>query len=91
MVWWLQPWIEQQWSEVADKVYGGSGTHYFSGFIVVLVGVATMLMFKLEPVAEQLAVIGYYMLVVGTILEIRSLRNERSDEIGKNMIQSNHE
>jgi len=91
LVWWLQPWIEQQWSEVADKVYGGSGTHYFSGFIVVLVGVATMLMFKLGPVAEQLAVIGYYMLVVGAILEIRSLRNERSDEIGKNMIQSNHE
>jgi len=90
-VWWLQPWFEQRWSKVADKVYGGAGTHYFSGFIVVLVGVATMLIFKLEPVAEQLAVIGYYMLVVGTILEMRALRNERSDEIGKNMIQSNHE
>jgi len=83
LVWWLQPWLEQQWRDVADKVYGGSGTHYFSGFIVILVGVATMLMFKLEPIAEQLAVIGYYMLVVGTILEMRALRNERDEDVSE--------
>ena len=38
-----------------------------------------ILMFKLDPIAEQLAVIGYYLLVVGVVLEILDLRKEKSN------------
>ena len=79
-VWLVQPWLDVRWSGLAAKVYGGSGTHYFSGFIVVLLGIVTMLMLNLEPVAEQLAVIGYYMLVVGVVLEMKVLRRDRLSE-----------
>jgi hypothetical protein len=84
MIWralieYMRPNINAHWPNIAAKIYGGSGTHYFSGFIIVLIGVAFMLMLKLEPVAEQLAIIGYYMLVVGVVLEMRTLKFDRSE------------
>ena len=36
-----------------------------------------MLMLKLDPIAEQFAVIGYYLLVVGVVLEILDLRKDK--------------
>jgi hypothetical protein len=66
--------VESRWPGLSKKVYSGAGTKYFSGFIVVLVGVAVMLILSLEPIAEQLAIISYYMLLVGVALEILDLR-----------------
>ena len=75
----LNPSIELHWPELSKKVYSGAGAKYFSGFVLVLVGVAVMLMLRLEPIAEQLALIGYYLLVVGVVLEILDLRKEKSN------------
>jgi hypothetical protein len=51
---------------------------------VLLVGTAAMLSLKLEPIAEQLAVVVYYCLVVGAVLEIAALRRNQRDDAGGN-------
>jgi len=75
----IKPIMHSKYPVIAEKIYGGAGTQYFSGFIVVLVGVMVMLVLKLEPIAEQLAIIGYYMLVVGVVLEVFALRKDKSE------------
>ncbi len=82
----LNPSIELHWPELSKKVYSGAGAKYFSGFIVVLVGVAVTLVLRLEPITEQLAVIGYYLLVVGMVLEILDLRKDKSNINQENSI-----
>lgn len=57
-------------------IYGGGGSIYFFGALIFLVITAAILMFNLAPVAEQVAVIVYYFLVAGTILEILALRRD---------------
>jgi len=83
-----KPSVESRWPALSEKVYGGAGAQYFSGFIVVLVGVSVILMFKLDPIAEQLAVIGYYMLVVGVVLEILALRKDKANSNQENSIDT---
>ena len=73
----LKPSLESRWPELSNKVFGGAGTKYFSGFIIAIVVAAVMLMLKLDPIAEQFAVIGYYLLVVGVVLEILDLRKDK--------------
>ena len=67
-------------------MYSRAGTKYFSSFAVVLIGVAVMLMLRLEPIAEQLALIGYYMLIVGVVLEILDLRKDKPNINQENSI-----
>lgn len=59
---------------LADKIYGGKGTIYFTGALVGLLVTAGLLAFNYAPVAEQVAVVVYYFLVTGTVLEIVELR-----------------
>ncbi len=84
----IKPIIHSKYPTIAQKIYGGAGTQYFSGFIVILVGAALMLMLKLEPIAEQLAIIGYYMLVVGVVLEMLVLRKDKSESYKKDSLDT---
>lgn len=59
---------------LADTIYGGKGIIYFTGALVGLLVTAGLLAFNLAPVAEQVAVVVYYFLVIGTVLEIVELR-----------------
>lgn len=59
---------------LADKIYGGKGTIYFTGALVGLLVTAGLLAFNYAPVAEQVAVVVYYFLVTGTVLEIVEMR-----------------
>lgn len=59
---------------LADKIYGGKGTIYFTGALVGLLVTAGLLAFNYASVAEQVAVVVYYFLVTGTIFEILELR-----------------
>lgn len=78
----VEPRFRRAFPNIANPVYGGAGSLYFSGALVLLVGTATMLSLKLEPIAEQLAVVVYYCLVVGTVLEIVALRRNHYDHSG---------
>ena len=75
----LNPRIESQWPRLSKKINSGPGTKYFSGFFVVLIGVSVMLMLKVNIIAQELALIGYYMLVVGVVLEILDLWKNKSN------------
>ena len=72
----LRTWLQNNYPKIADRIYGGAGTLYFSGALAGLVMTAFLLTVKLEPLAEQVAVIVYYFLVVGTVLEVVALRRE---------------
>lgn len=75
-IWKIRPDLESRYPELAAIVYRGAGGPYIAGFLVTLVTAAFFLIIRLEPVAEQIAVVGYYMLVVGVILEFKTLRKE---------------
>lgn len=59
---------------LAVKIYGGKGIIYFTGALVGLLVTAGLLALNLTPVAEQVAIVVYYFLVAGTVLEIVELR-----------------
>jgi hypothetical protein len=77
-----EPRFRKAFPDIANPVYGGAGSLYFSGALVLLVGTATILSLKLESIAEQLAVVVYYCLVVGTVLEIVALRRNQHGHSG---------
>jgi hypothetical protein len=88
LVGYFKPSVESWWPDIAVKIYRGSGTHYFIGFIVILIGVAFMLMLGLEPIAEQLAIIGYYMLAVGVVIEMYTLRRDKNESNKQDSIET---
>ena len=77
-----EPRFRKAFPDIANPVYGGAGSLYFAGALVLLAGTATLLSLKLESIAEQLAVVVYYCLVVGTVLEIAALRRNQYDRSG---------
>ena len=70
--------LEQRWPAVAAKVYGGAGSVYFSGALLGLAVTMLLVITRLEFLAEQVAIVVYYCLVVGTVKEIVSLRRTQS-------------
>ena len=74
----LEPWLRRVLPAAASHIFDGAGSLYFSGALVGLLGTALLLSVKLDPFAEQLAVIVYFCLVVGTVKEIVSLRRTQS-------------
>lgn len=76
----LEPRFRRLFPAAAERVYGGAGSLYFSGALVMLVATAVVLSVKLEPIAEQLAIVAYYCLVIGTVKEAWALRTARPAE-----------
>ena len=74
----LEPWLRRVVPAAASHIFGGAGSLYFSGALVGLLGTTLLLSVKLDPLAEQLAVIVYFCLVTGTVKEIVSLRRTQS-------------
>jgi hypothetical protein len=84
VIWHLSRVLKTRFSEhfpkAAEYIYRSRSTPFFALAIGLLVVTAVLLVVKLEPVAEQVAVIVYYLLVVGVVGELISLR--RRKEIG---------
>lgn len=74
----LQPAMTRHWPSASENIYRGGGALYFSGALAMLVVTALLLALKLEPLAEQAAIVVYYCLVVGTVIEIAALRREKA-------------
>ena len=70
----IEPRFRRLFPSAAERVYGGAGSLYFSGALVMLVATATVLSVKLQPIAEQLAIVAYYCLVIGTVQAAWALR-----------------
>lgn len=85
----IKPRFRRSFPHIANHVYGGAGNLYFSSALALLVILAVMLSLKLGQIAEQLAVVVYYCLVVGTVLEIVALRHANDEQTGdKSQMQS---
>jgi hypothetical protein len=72
--------LQRRWPTVAEKIYGGAGSIYFSGALVGLAITVLLLVPRLQFLAEQVAVVVYYFLVAGTALEVVALRRDQNDQ-----------
>lgn len=73
-------WFISSFPKAAEYVYRGRGTPFIAGAIALLIVTAFALALQLEPLAEQVAVIVYYLLVVGIVGEVIALkRGEQVD------------
>ena len=59
---------------IGEKIYGSPGTKYFAGFLLTFIIISGLLVIKLDPIAGQVGVIGFYMLVMGLISETFSIK-----------------
>jgi hypothetical protein len=69
----LAPHFRRFFPATAERVYGGAGSLYFYGALVMLVATVAVLSVKLQPIAEQLAIIAYYSLIIGTVQAVWAL------------------
>jgi Flp pilus assembly protein TadB len=87
VIWHLSRMLKNRFSErfpkAAEYIYRSRGTPFFACAIALLVATALLLVIKLEPVAEQVAVIVYYLLVVGVVGELVSLRKRESKDVAE--------
>ena len=74
-----QLWLRKHCPGLAETVYAGAGSYYFLGAVILLVIVALLVSVRLEPIAEQFAVIVYYMLVAGVFRELVFLSKNRGN------------
>ena len=81
-----KPNFKSCWPALSKRVYCGAGTIYFFGFIAFLIVITVLLILRLELIAEKLAVIGYYMLLVGLALEMTALKKDKPKINPKNII-----
>lgn len=72
----VEPLIRRWASSLGELIYGGAGSLYFSAALLMLVATALVLALKGESLAEQLAIIVYYNLVVGTAKEVIAVRRQ---------------
>ncbi|MBT5032406.1 MAG: hypothetical protein HOM55_08955 [Proteobacteria bacterium] len=70
----LEPFFRRFFPAAAERVYGGAGSRYFFVALVILVETAILLSIGFQSIAEQLAIIVYYCLVIGTVQAILAPR-----------------
>jgi len=73
----IRSYLVQKWDFFRQR----HSAPYFLLFLAVLLSSAVMLMFKLELAAEHAAVIGYYLLVTGVVIEY--IRFAKESKIAK--------
>lgn len=76
---WLRPLLSKRWTYFNEK----KSAPYIIVFMIILVFCAIFLIFKLESVAVDLSIIGYFLLVVGVSVEfMKVIKAKGSDEVG---------
>lgn len=74
----LRPFIIKKWKYFEEK----PSAPYIIGFIILLTLCAFLLILHLEPVAEEIATIAYFLLVVGVGIEFYQLITAQKKESG---------
>ena len=69
----FRPHIESTWPILARECYKRPGFPYITGFLLILLSANFFLLIYLNPVAEQLAIVAYCLLLIGIFLESRAL------------------
>ena len=71
LVEYFMPSLESYWPKLCKKLFNGPGKKYFFGFIIITALAVIFMMLRLDPFAEGLAVISFYMLVFGLVSETK--------------------
>ena len=80
----LRPILEKKVPKITEFIYQGSGSIYIVGFIITLVLAALCLIFRLEGIANEIATVGYFLLVVGVVKElIDFIKEKRKENLNK--------
>ena len=66
----IRAWLQSHFSVFANAVYRSAGTPYFFAALLNIIFMSVFLMIKLTPIAEQIAIVVYYLLVVGVVCEL---------------------
>ena len=61
----IEPHLRRLFPAISERIYGGAGSLYFAGALVILVATTAMLGLNFEPIAQQLAIVVYYCLAIG--------------------------
>ncbi len=72
----MRPRLIRKWPYFREK----PSAPYIMLFMILLLSCAFLLMIKLEPVAEQVANIAYFLLVIGVGIEFYQLMREKKDK-----------
>ena len=75
--WILRPILVRRWTYFEDK----HCAPYVLGFMVLFTLCAPLLILKLEPVAEHIANVAYFLLCIGVGVEIVQVRRGKVDTI----------
>jgi len=76
MRWKVRPLLAGKWSYFADRY----SAPYFMMFLMLLIFCLALLMFKQDLVAGQLAVISYFLLIAGVVVEFAQFSKGASDK-----------
>lgn len=74
----FRPYLTKFAPSVADVLFSSRATPFFACAMAGLFAIAAMLSLKLMPVAEQLAIMVYYALVLGVVFEAIALYKNKS-------------
>jgi hypothetical protein len=70
----VRPGLAERWPYFQEK----PSAPYIISFMALLMSCAFLLIFKLEPVAEQIANVAYFLLVIGVGIEFVQMVRERN-------------
>lgn len=76
----FRSWFEVHFGKMAVYIYRDGSTPFFAWAIVLLIFTAVFVSLGLEPVAEQVAVMVYYLLVAGVVGQLMSLKRGETEE-----------
>jgi len=76
----LKGWVMKKFRTIGESVYRTGSAQFFAWAIILLVFTALFVAFRMEAIAEQIAIIVYYLLVAGVVGEIINLKKEKRNE-----------
>ncbi len=77
---WLRPLLSKRWTYFNEK----KSAPYIIVFMIILILCAIFLIFKLETEAEDLSIIGYFILVVGVNVEFIEIKKSKEPDDAEN-------
>ena len=73
----IQTKIENRWASLAEFIYNEKENLYVAGFFVFLLAVTLFRILEFNLIAEQFAIIGFYLLATGLVLKTKDFFKQK--------------
>ncbi|KMP12728.1 hypothetical protein UR09_00085 [Candidatus Nitromaritima sp. SCGC AAA799-A02] len=67
-----KPWFDKQWPRVSSIIFSGKDKWDIAGFLILLVPTTFFRLISLELIAEQFAIVAFYLLIMGSAYKLWS-------------------